>query len=174
MWLFDEGAGCPSCSFLVDNVGDLSHLHARDTSLAVVSRGPFAEHRRLPPRGWAGRALLLVLRQLVQLRLPRHASTATSRRPSTTTSIAPTTPPTRGWKGELPGTSAFLRDGDRVFHTYSSYARGGDLQLGTYVWLDLTALGRQEDWEEPAGRADGEFMHWVRRHDEYEGARAGA
>src|SRR3954452_13313341 len=43
MWLFDEGAGCPSCSFLVDNIGHLSHLHARDTSLAVVSRRPFAE-----------------------------------------------------------------------------------------------------------------------------------
>jgi predicted dithiol-disulfide oxidoreductase (DUF899 family) len=72
-----------------------------------------------------------------------------------------------GWKGELPGTSAFLRDRDRVFHTYSSYARGGDLQLGTYNWLDLTALGRQEDWEQPPGRSDGPFMSWVRRHDEY-------
>jgi predicted dithiol-disulfide oxidoreductase (DUF899 family) len=43
MWLFDEGQGCPSCSFIVDNIGDLSHLHARHTTLAVVSRGPFAD-----------------------------------------------------------------------------------------------------------------------------------
>jgi predicted dithiol-disulfide oxidoreductase (DUF899 family) len=72
----------------------------------------------------------------------------------------------------MPGISAFLREGDRIFHTYSSYARGGDLLLGTYNWLDLTALGRQEDWEQPPGRADGPFMSWVRRHDEYGGSRS--
>jgi len=173
MWLFDEGAGCPSCSFLVDNIGHLAHLHARDTSLAVVSRGPFAEidayRRRM---GWS---------------VPFYSSYGSSFNYDFHVTIdgdvAPVEynyadhsddPAYAGWKGELPGTSAFLRDGDRIFHTYSSYARGGDLQLGTYVWLDLTALGRQESWEEPAGRSDGEFMHWVRRHDEYEGARAGA
>ena len=69
--------------------------------------------------------------------------------------------------GEQPGTSAFLREGDRIFHTYSCYARGGDLQLGMYNWLDLTARGRQEDWEEPSGRSDGPPMSWLRRHDEY-------
>jgi hypothetical protein len=58
-------------------------------------------------------------------------------------------------KGELPGIIAFLRDGTRVFHTYSSYGRRGDLLLGTYNWLDLTALGRQEDWEQPPDRNDG-------------------
>ena len=41
------------------------------------------------------------------------------------------------------------------------------LLVGTYNYLDLTALGRQEDWEEPRGRSDGPFMHWVRHHDEY-------
>ena len=50
--------------------------------------------------------------------------------------------------------SAFLRPGDRVFHTYSCHERGIDLLNGTYNWLDLTALGRQEDWEQPAGRGD--------------------
>jgi predicted dithiol-disulfide oxidoreductase (DUF899 family) len=74
----------------------------------------------------------------------------------------------RDWSGEQPGVSAFLRDGDRVFHTYSTYARGGDLLIGTYNYLDLTALGRQEDWEQPAGRSDGPMMSWVRRHDEYD------
>ena len=70
--------------------------------------------------------------------------------------------------GELHGVSTFLRNGDAVFHTYSSYARGCDLMVGTYNLLDLTALGRQEDWEEPRGRSDGPFMSWVRHHDRYQ------
>jgi predicted dithiol-disulfide oxidoreductase (DUF899 family) len=55
---------------------------------------------------------------------------------------------------EQPGYSAFLRDGDRVFHTYSMYARGTEFLGGSYAFLDTTALGRQEDWEEPKGRAE--------------------
>jgi predicted dithiol-disulfide oxidoreductase (DUF899 family) len=62
------------------------------------------------------------------------------------------------WLGEgsweQPGHSAFLRDGETVFHTYSTYARGAEQLGGSYYFLDLTALGRQEDWEEPKGRAD--------------------
>ncbi|WP_316690570.1 DUF899 family protein [Pseudonocardia sp. H11422] len=54
---------------------------------------------------------------------------------------------------EAPGHSCFLRDGDSVFHTYSMYARGAEMLGGSYYFLDLTALGRQEDWEEPKGRA---------------------
>jgi predicted dithiol-disulfide oxidoreductase (DUF899 family) len=54
---------------------------------------------------------------------------------------------------EMPGLSCFLRDGDRVFHTYSMYARGAESIGGSYYLLDLTALGRQEEWEEPQGRA---------------------
>ena len=54
---------------------------------------------------------------------------------------------------EVPGVSCFLRDGDQVFHTYSTYARGTDILGSAYSLLDLTALGRQEDWEEPKGRA---------------------
>jgi predicted dithiol-disulfide oxidoreductase (DUF899 family) len=56
-------------------------------------------------------------------------------------------------QGESHGLSVFLRDGGSIFHTYSTYARGTDLLAGTYNYLDLTALGRQEDWEEPAGVA---------------------
>jgi predicted dithiol-disulfide oxidoreductase (DUF899 family) len=69
--------------------------------------------------------------------------------------------------GESHGLSVFLRDGESIFHTYSTYARGCDLLVGTFNSLDLTPLGRQEDWEEPSGRSDGPFMHWVRRHDRY-------
>jgi predicted dithiol-disulfide oxidoreductase (DUF899 family) len=55
---------------------------------------------------------------------------------------------------DMPGRSCFLRVGDDVFHTYSQYARGLECTGGSYYFLDLTALGRQEDWEEPHGRAD--------------------
>lgn len=68
---------------------------------------------------------------------------------------------------EGPAGRVGLADGDAVFHTYSTYARGCDLLLGTYNWLDLTALGRQEDWELPKGRSDGPFMAWLRHHDRY-------
>ena len=54
----------------------------------------------------------------------------------------------------MPGRSAFLRVDDRIFHTYSQYARGLESTGGSYYFLDLTALGRQEDWEEPKGRAE--------------------
>jgi predicted dithiol-disulfide oxidoreductase (DUF899 family) len=54
---------------------------------------------------------------------------------------------------EVPGFSCFLRDGDQIFHTYSTWARGTDFLGSAYSLLDLTALGRQEDWEEPKGRA---------------------
>jgi predicted dithiol-disulfide oxidoreductase (DUF899 family) len=53
---------------------------------------------------------------------------------------------------EMPGFSCFLREGDEVFHTYSTYGRGTDHLVFTYGLLDLTALGRQEDWEEPKDR----------------------
>jgi predicted dithiol-disulfide oxidoreductase (DUF899 family) len=72
-------------------------------------------------------------------------------------------------QGETHGLSVFLRDGVQIFFTYSTYARGAELLVGTYNYLDLTPLGRQEDWEEPSGRSDGPFMHWVRRHDRYDG-----
>ena len=56
---------------------------------------------------------------------------------------------------EAPGLSCFLRDGDSVFHTYSTYARGTEMVGGSHYFLDLTALGRQEAWEEPKGRSAG-------------------
>ncbi|MDD5036872.1 MAG: DUF899 family protein [Methylococcaceae bacterium] len=70
-------------------------------------------------------------------------------------------------KGEQPGASIFLRDGDRLYHTDSTYGRGLDLLLGSYHYLDLPPLGRQEDWEEPAGRSNGPFMAWLRHYDKY-------
>lgn len=77
-------------------------------------------------------------------------------------------PAWKDWCGEEHGVSAFLRQGERIFHTYSGYARSTDILLGTYHWLDLTARGRQEDWEPQPRRGDDPFMSWLRRHDAYE------
>ena len=71
---------------------------------------------------------------------------------------------------ELHGVSCFLRDGASVFHTYSTYGRGCDMLGFTTNFLDLTALGRQEDWEEPKGRGSGGLKAGspqLRFHDEY-------
>ena len=153
-------AGCPSCSFLVDNVGHLSHLHARDTSLVLVSRAPYDRLRAYRERmGWT---VPWYSSAGSDFNFDFHVSFSEDRGPDEY-NYAPTEP----FTGEGPGTSAFLREGDQIFHTYSTFARGGDAQLGTYTWLDMTALGRQEEWEEPKGRSDGPFMAWVRRHDEY-------
>ena len=55
---------------------------------------------------------------------------------------------------DMPGRSCFLQVDGRVFHTYSQFARGLESTGGSYYFLDLTALDRQEDWEEPKGRSD--------------------
>jgi predicted dithiol-disulfide oxidoreductase (DUF899 family) len=57
-----------------------------------------------------------------------------------------------GRSAEMPGYSCFLREGDEIFHTYSAFARGTEYVGNAYTYLDMTALGRQEDWEEPKGR----------------------
>jgi predicted dithiol-disulfide oxidoreductase (DUF899 family) len=170
-FMFDPSwdAGCPSCSFLVDNIGHLAHLHARDTALALVSRAPLDKIEPFKKRmGWT---------------LPWYSSFGSDFNYDFHVTLDETVAPVeynyRGkaelvqkgetyfTEGESHGLSAFLRDGDGIFHTYSTYARGTDLLAGTYNYLDLTALGRQEDWEEPRGRSDGPFMHWVRHHDRY-------
>jgi len=140
-----EDQGCPTCSFLVDSTGDLSHLHACDTTLVLVSRAPIASIERFQKRmGWqvpwyssAGSdfnydfhvsfdegKLPLEYNYMDQETLQRKAPYIRS-----------------GTDG--PGVSVFLREGDRVFCSYSAYQRGLDSLLGTYRWLDLTPLGRQ-------------------------------
>jgi predicted dithiol-disulfide oxidoreductase (DUF899 family) len=75
-------------------------------------------------------------------------------------------------RGDYPGLSAFLRDGATIYHTYSTYGRGTEQTGGTSYYLELTALGRQEDWEEPPGRATALGAKAgspdLRYHDEYE------
>ncbi len=146
--MLDPGAGeaCPACSFWIDTIGDLTHLHARDPSFAAVSLAPLAEIERYKRRmGWT---------------FPWYSSYGSDFNYDFDVTLdASVKPPVYNYRpidyeGEMPGTSYFLRDGDRVFHTYSTYARGLESLGGSYYFLDLTALGRQEEWEEPKGRAE--------------------
>jgi predicted dithiol-disulfide oxidoreductase (DUF899 family) len=148
--------GCPSCSAGTDELsnGLLDHLHTRDTTLAYVSRAPLEKLEAWKAKkGWVD--------------FPWYSSgdgdfnydfgvTIDAERGSRAYNYRDVAdePNWAGQSHEMPGRSAFLRVDDRIFHTYSQYARGLESTGGSYYFLDLTALGRQEDWEEPKGRAD--------------------
>jgi predicted dithiol-disulfide oxidoreductase (DUF899 family) len=154
-FMFDPAwdEGCSSCSARVDQYGNLEHLHERDTTIAAVSRAPLPKLQAFKSRqGW---------------RFPWYSSFASTFNYDFHVSFDSDVAPieynyrtAQEWQAqglpelpnELHGTSAFLRDGDRVFHTYSTYARGTEQVGGTHYYLDMTALGRQEDWEEPRDR----------------------
>jgi len=150
-FMFDPGwdDGCPSCTAGADEVSDglLEHLHTRDTTFVVVSRAPSAKIEAYKARrGWT---------------FPWYSSHGSDFNYDFGVSLdSSVAPPVYNYRTveadepfEAPGQSCFLRDGDAVFHTYSNYARGAEMTGGSYYYLDLTALGRQEDWEEPKGRA---------------------
>ena len=146
--------GCMSCAGRVDQFGNTAHLHERDTTIAVVSRAPIEKIERWKHKmGWD---------------FPWYSSYGSRFNFDYGVSFDDSVGDPaynyrtaaeweeRGFpapQGEVHGTSVFLRDGDRVFHTYSTYGRGTEQVGGTHYYLDMTALGRQEDWEEPAGRA---------------------
>jgi predicted dithiol-disulfide oxidoreductase (DUF899 family) len=129
--------GCSSCSAGADEVapGFLAHLHTRDTTFAYVSLAPIEKLEAWKAQnGWP---------------TPWYSSHGTTFNRDFGVTI--------DWEdgtAEIPATSCFLQDGGRVFHTYQTFARGLESVGGSYYWLDLTALGRQEEWEEPKGRAD--------------------
>jgi len=140
-----EDQGCPTCSFLVDSIGELSHLHACDTTLALVSRAPAASIERFRKRmGWT---VPWYSSQGSDFNYDFHVSFDEAKAPleynfTQGEALQKASPYIRsGTDG--PGVSVFLRDGGRIFHTYSAYARGLDTLLGTYRWLELTPLGRQ-------------------------------
>lgn len=165
----ERGEGCHGCSYLVDNIGHLAHLHARDTTLALVSRAPWAE--LLPYRTRMGWTLPWYSSDGSDFNYDFHATTDEA--------VAPVEYNYRDKAdllalgqdyhvhGEQPGVSVFLRDGAQVFHSYSSYGRGLDLLLTTYNYLDLTPFGRGEGWDGMPD-LDGKGKQWLRRHDEYE------
>jgi predicted dithiol-disulfide oxidoreductase (DUF899 family) len=154
--------GCPSCSAGADEMssGHLAHLHARDTSFAYVSRAPIDKIERYrTKKGWTfpwfssfnsdfNYDFHVTLDDSVAPVEYNFRSTAEHEQASSASMYVEGEQPI-----ERPGRSCFLRDGDRVFHTYSVYARGAETIGGSYYMLDETALGRQEDWEEPKGRA---------------------
>ena len=140
-----EDQGCPTCSFLVDSIGDVSHLHACDTTLALVSRAPIASIELFRKRmGWN---LPWYSSAGSDFNYDYHVSFDESRVPleynyKDKETLKREAPYIRSG-ADGPGVSVFLREGGRIFHTYSAYERGLDALLGTYRWLELTPLGRQ-------------------------------
>ena len=157
---WDEG--CPSCTAGTDELsrGFLDHLHIRDTTYALVSRAPLANLERWKAaKGWD---------------LPWYSSAGSDfnydfgvtideskgfdeynfRTLDEYAALGQESMKTADQPYDMPGRSCFLQVDGRVFHTYSQYGRGLESTGGSYYFLDLTALGRQEEWEEPKGRTE--------------------
>ncbi len=137
-------AGCGGCTMWTDNVGHLAHLHARDTSLVLVSRAPQPDIERYKERmGWT---------------VPWFTTTDDF---SEDFGVS-----------EYFGLFVFLRDGDQVFKTYSTNGCGVETLGPVWSLLDVTRLGRQEEWEDsPQGWPQTPPYEWWRLHDEYDDPR---
>ncbi len=146
-FFFDPGMddyperGCGGCSFLADQVAHLAHLNARDTTLVFVSRAPQPEIQRLKEQmGWD---------------MPWY----------TLTDDFDADFGVEEWHG----TNAFIREDDQLFRTYFIDSRGDEAMGTTWAYLDITALGRQEEWEDsPEGYPQTPPYLWWNYHDEYE------
>jgi predicted dithiol-disulfide oxidoreductase (DUF899 family) len=132
--------GCKGCSMVADQVAHPAHLHRRDTTLAFVSRGTQPELERIKARmGWAD--------------IPWHTITDDF--------------DTDFGVDEWHGTNAFIREGSQVYRTYFINNRGDESMGGTWSYLDITALGRQETWEDsPEGYPQTPPYEWWTWHDE--------
>ena len=132
--------GCIGCSMVADQVAHPAHLNARDATLAFASRAPQTDIERMKARmGW----------QLI----PWYTITDDF--------------DTDFGVDEWHGTNAFIRDGDRVFRTYFINGRGDEAMGGTWAYLDITALGRQEEWEDsPEGYPQTPPYGWWTWHDQ--------
>src|SRR3954447_5841161 len=149
----DWEEGCPSCSAGADEVSEglRAHLALRDTTLAYVSRAPLEKLENWRARkGWTFPWYSTVGAAFNE----DFGVTLDPARGLTTYNYRPLDLDPAAGTVEMPGTSVFLRVEDRVFHTYSSYARGAEWTGGSYAPLARARLGRQEGWEEPKGRAD--------------------
>jgi len=131
---------CPGCSLVADQVANVAHLNARDTTLVFASRAPQADIARVKARmGWS---------------MPWYTITDEF--------------DAHFGVDEWHGTNAFLRDGGRVFRTYFVNNRGDEAMGSTWSYLDITALGRQEEWENsPEGYPQTPPYSWWRWHDAY-------
>jgi predicted dithiol-disulfide oxidoreductase (DUF899 family) len=156
----DWTAGCPGCSFLADHLdGTLPHLENHDVTLTVVSRAPLQAIEAYKARmGWR---FPWVSSLGSDFNFDYHVSFTKEDLAKGPVRYNFTEIPAADAHDELPGLSAFYKDEDgRVFHTYSSYARGPEELIGTYMILDRAPKGRNEKGN----------MDWMRRHDEYEKA----
>jgi predicted dithiol-disulfide oxidoreductase (DUF899 family) len=167
MWDFEVGEdgterprdyGCSSCSSAADGIPQrLRQLHVRNTTLVAVTRAPYGKLAAFRERmGWTfpwysswGSDFNYDFHATVD---DRVAPVQIFYRTEAELAAAGT-PYTPSLRGDWPGISAFLRVGDEVFHTYSAFGRGIEEFHNGDNYLDLTALGRQEAWEEPKGRA---------------------
>jgi predicted dithiol-disulfide oxidoreductase (DUF899 family) len=133
--------GCGGCSFLADQVAHPAHLNARDTTLAFVSRAPQQNIAGLKERmGWE--------------RIPWYTLTDDF--------------DSDFGVGEWHGTNAFYRDDNGIYRTYFVDSRGDEAMGTTWAYLDITALGRQEEWEDsPEGYPQGPPYQWWNYHDAY-------
>jgi predicted dithiol-disulfide oxidoreductase (DUF899 family) len=132
---------CRGCSMVADQVAHVAHLNARDTTLAFASRAPQPDIQRVKARmGWT---------------MPWY----------TITDEFDADFGVDQWHG----TNAFIRDGDDVFRTYFINNRGDEVMGGTWSYLDITALGRQEEWEDsPEGYPQTPPYQWWIWHDEHD------
>jgi predicted dithiol-disulfide oxidoreductase (DUF899 family) len=149
----NQEAGCDGCSMFVDQVGHLAHLHARDTSFALVSRAPIAKIEAYRKRmGWT---------------IPWFSSFESDFNHAL--GVGRESPrPSEYQDGESFGLSVFLRDGEEVYRAYFTSGRGVEALGSVWTFLDLTPLGRQEEWEDsPEGYPQTPPYQWWRRHDEY-------
>ncbi|MET0450412.1 MAG: DUF899 domain-containing protein [Mycobacterium sp.] len=139
--------GCVGCSLMADHIGNLAHLNARDTTLVYASRGAQADIARIKTRmGWS---------------IPWYTMIPT---PDAAFDVD-------FGVDQWHGTNAFIRDDDgRVFRTYFINNRGDEAFVNTWNFLDMTALGRQENWEDsPKGYPQSPPYEWWCWHDEYAG-----
>lgn len=161
-FMFDPSwdEGCSSCSAMASGAatpGVLDQLASRGTAFAAVSRAPLPKLEAYrAARGWT---FPWYSSHDSDFNLDFHVTFDPDLAPATFNFrdagelVAAGMEWLTTYQGEQPGVSCFLRVGADVFHTYSTYGRGVEVMMPAYQLLDLTPLGRQEDWEEPAGRA---------------------
>lgn len=151
----NQEVGCDGCSMVVDQLTDIRHLHARDTSFALASRAPLEKLLRYRERmGWDD--------------IPWYSWGGGDY--GVDLGLSPPEPqPGTYQDGEMFGLNAFLRDGDEIYRTYFTTNRGLEVIGPVWSFLDRSPLGRQETWEDsPEGYPQTPPYEWWRRHDEYE------
>jgi predicted dithiol-disulfide oxidoreductase (DUF899 family) len=141
------GDPCGGCTMFTDQISPIAHLHARDTSFALVSP--------------AAQAAIEPYKRRMGWEVPWYTTVGDEFQRARGT--------TEYFKLDI-----YIRDGDRVYLTYSTTARGVEALGSVWTFLDLTPFGRQEEWEDtPPGRPQTPPYQWWRRRDEYEASGTG-